>query len=462
MLFVSDLLSEGWSSELRIYSTISFFFLWLSFIETSWSQDYILTLEEAIELAFQHNPDLNIGRFTAQGAEAHKGVIFAGFLPTLTGIANYQRQTGNFSPRPGLVPSTFKLQTSPSNQSYDFFSFSITLQQTLFDFGRQWNAYDSSSKSANASWMDLENLRQQVHFAVVSQYVTVVANQEMVSLSERLLEQAKIHEEKARTMVTQGLRTRLDLLRAQVEREMAEANLLKAKSELSISKKNLLSVIGLSKLQSFQVIAPSYSGNQEIPKSLEEAIDEATKNRPDRASLVSKISAQESVVKSLKAQWFPIISATASFSDTGTEIKDLVWNWNIGISITVPLFTGLLPYYQVREAEASLHGLQERLRAMDIQIKKDIEQAWERLKVAQERVKVLTSAVNASRENLALAEGRFETGIGTSVEVFDASVALANAELSLISARLDFELAWAMLVKAIGKIPNSTSRRGFR
>ncbi len=416
------------------------------------AQERTLTLAEALSLALRHNPDLGAVWHAREGAEAHEGVARAGYLPTLTGTAAYTRQTGNFTPRPGLIPSSFRLSSSPSNQSYNYFSLGVTLQQPLYDFGRTGGAYDSARAQTDAATRDVEAVRQQTWFAVVTRFHAVVAAQEMVRVARTLREQAEHHAARARAMVAAGTRPRIEAVRAEAEAQAAQAAYLQAQNDLTVAKTDLLAVLGVPEPFAFQVQEPPEPPDDPL-RPLDAAVAEALRNRPDRAALLARIEAQEGVVRSLRGQWFPVLSATGSFTDAGTEVKDLVWNWSLGITLSVPLFTGLSPLYQVREAEAALAALRERLRGLEVAVRRDVEQARAAVEDARARLGPLRASVEAAREALALAEGRYEAGAGTSVELLDARAALANAEAALVRGRLDLTLARAAWLRALGKVP---------
>lgn len=421
---------------------------------TALGDERLLTLDEALSLAFRHNPDLSAMRYSQEGAKAHEGVARAGFLPSLIGSAAYNRQTGNFTPRPGLIPSSFKISTSPTNRSYNYFNFGLTLQQPIYDFGRTSGLYEAAKWQSDAATSDVEAASDQLWLSVVTRYYTVVASQEMVKVAKALLEQARHHAARARAMVAAGTRPRIEALRAEAEESSAEAALLQAQNNLTVAKSDLLAAIGLPEPFPFTV-EENYGEEPDLEPlpPLEEAVEEALQNRPDRASILARIKAQEGVVRALRGQWFPILSGQASVTDAGTEVKDLVWNWSVGLTLTVPIFTGLSPLYQVREAEATLQSLRERLRSIEVSVRREVEASRAALEDARARIRPLQKAVEAAREALALAEGRYEAGSGTSVELLDARAALANAEAALVQGRLNLAVAKAAWQKALGRVP---------
>jgi len=423
------------------------------------AQERVLALQEAIETAFRLNPDLSVAREGEQAADARKGVAFAGYLPTLTGTAAYSRQTGNFTPRPGLIPSSFKLSTSPTNQSFNYFNFGLALQVPLYDFGRTGGANDAAQARHEAARWDLETAREAVWFAVVAQYFLVVAAQEMVEVARALDEQATAHAQRASAMVNAGLRPLIEAVRADAEAKAAQAARMQAENDLTVARASLLAAMGISEPFAFRAVSPEPEPQnpEELPP-VEDAVRQALAARPEYASLRAQIEAQQAVVRTMRGQWFPSLSANASFSDAGTEMKNLVWNWSLGVMLSVPLFTGLAPMYQVREAEAALNALRERMRGFEVSVRREVEQARAQYQNALARLQPLEAAVAAAQEALALAQGRFETGTGTSVELLDARAALANALAARVRGRLDLALARASWSRVLGRAGFETAR----
>lgn len=427
----------------------------LVLVSYSHAQTRYLSLEEALRLAQDLNADVAAARHQERGAKAREGLAMTGFLPAITASANYTRQTGNFVPRPGLIPSSFHISTSPSNKSYNYYNFSLSLQQQICDFGRTLKAYETAQAQTEAARMDLDMVWQQTWFSVVTQYLAVAAAQEMVKVAQKALDRAKEYALMVKAAVQAGTRQEIEALRAESEMLSAEAGLLQAKNALTLAKAGLLAAIGVQEPFAFEVREPEIF--QEEPGSLEEGYEQALRNRPERKALLARVAAQEALVASTRAQWFPMLVGNASFSDVGVDINNLVWNWSVGVSLNMT-FAGLAPLYQTREAEAGLAALRERLRGLDVALQKEVEQAWATLEDAKARIEPLQASVDVAKRALELAVGRYAAGLGTYVEVLDSQAALAAAEAALVRGQLELALAKAMWLRATGQIPSISKR----
>jgi outer membrane protein TolC len=126
-------------------------------------------------------------------------------------------------------------------------------------------------------------------------------------------------------------------------------------------------------------------------------------------------------------------------------------SWSAGIFLSVPLFTGLSTKYAVDEARADLAVATSDEVALRQSISMEVENAWLSSREALERIETGRIIVRQAEEALELAEGRYKTGVGNSIELTDAVLNLNNAKLVYINARSDYEISRARLDKAMGK-----------
>ena len=85
------------------------------------------------------------------------------------------------------------------------------------------------------------------------------------------------------------------------------------------------------------------------------------------------------------------------------------------------------------------------------QVALDVEQAYLRLVELQERIKANEAAANAAKENLDLANGRYQVGVGSIIEVTDAQTLYSDAQTTYVRALYEYKIADAQLVRAIGQ-----------
>ena len=109
------------------------------------------------------------------------------------------------------------------------------------------------------------------------------------------------------------------------------------------------------------------------------------------------------------------------------------------------------PVGRVREAEQNLVASTAALTGEQLQVRFDVEQAQATLLGNRESVVAAQDAVDNAREQLRLAEGRYQAGVGTIIELSDAQVQLTNAAAQLVQAQYNLSTARARLLAALGR-----------
>jgi len=416
-----------------------------------------LTLEEAVREALARSPQVVAAREGIEAAAGRRDQGVARWIPGVSATASYTRQTGNFSPRPGLSLSNFGAAGSAVryrsvNDSYDYYTVGLSLQQTIWDFGRTLGVHRQASAGLDAAREDLRTARLSLAGQVVERFHGVLAAEEMERVARRSEEQARRHLELAQARVEAGTRPPIDRVRAQAELEGARAAVVAAGNAVSVAREVLVALLGRPDWAERPLAAPASTVSGDLPEA-EALWETARQARPERAALQSRIRAQAALVQSVQGNYWPILSWNAFFNDSGLDVHEMVWNWGVGATLTVPLLAAPGTAGQVREARAVLAALQAQREALDLQVRMEVRQALARVRDARKRLEFLQAQVALGREALALAEGRYEAGAGTLLELLDARTALENAEAQEVQGRLDQAVAEANLLRVSGRLP---------
>ena len=168
-------------------------------------------------------------------------------------------------------------------------------------------------------------------------------------------------------------------------------------------------------------------------------------------SIERSLRAQRFILSSVKGAYFPSLFLGASFTDNGPAIDNLTWNWGAQLQLQWNLFQGLLTKSQVREARANLRSIEAQRDLVRQQVRLEVDQARLALRGAKSALVAAVEALANARIRLNLAERRYQTGVGSAIELGDAQVALTNAAAQEVGARFNIATARAQLLKAIGE-----------
>ncbi len=440
------MLLERW----RTYGIGLFFFLF--FLRAGFAEEPPVTtgrliLKEAIKIALDHHPSLLASRGAAQAQEARVGEARANFFPQLNFQSAYTRATANFAPTPqlsGLARPT----VSESNNSFNNYSADLSLQQRIYDFGKTGADVEAASEGLKASRWDEEASRQNVVLNVKVAYFGLLQARRLVQVNEETVQQFEQHLQQTEGFFQVGTRPKFDVTKAEVDLTNAQLNLIKAKNAARVAQVTLANAIGVPDRPIEEM--EDVLGFQKFEITEDQAIQEALAHRPDLLSRSAQRQAAKASVRSALQNYFPILSGTADYTYRGQDFP-LVWNWDVGLGLTFSIFSGYLTQSQVAEARANLTAVSANEEVLRQNVLLEIRQAYLNLLDAEERVRTSEVVVRQADENLELANGRFQAGVGASVERTDAQVLLTNAKTSQVQALYDYRVAEAQLEKAMGR-----------
>jgi outer membrane protein TolC len=257
-----------------------------------------------------------------------------------------------------------------------------------------------------------------------------------------------------------GLGTRFDVLQAEVDLANEEQNLVRARSQRKISRRQLSQVLGLG--QTVKVTAanpPEVAGSWDL--SLEESIVMAYQNRAElEQQLKQKEIAQENQVIALSGLR-PQVSLFTNYnvrsviddgSGGGTGTGD---GLAIGAQVQWNLFDGGQSQARARQAEENEAIAENRFEQTRNQIRTEVEQAFYDLQANNQNIDTARIAVRQAEESLRLARLRFQAGVGTQIDVINAQSELTRARQNLLTAIIDYNRSLASLERAVSNLPDS-------
>jgi outer membrane protein len=393
----------------------------------------VLNLQQCIEIARKIHPSINAATSTVRITDSKIGQARSGYFPQLTFQSGYQR-TG---------PSPTSINTDPYNQ----YSNTLSLSQTIFDFGKTYNQVQIQSLGKESSQADLQDISEQVILGVKQAYYGYLQAKMSRDVAAETVNQFQQHYEIAKVFFETGKSSKIDVTSAEVNLSNAKINLLKAENALRIARLTLTNAMGIMNAPEYEIQDDLAYRPYEI--SLDEALKNAYKNRPDLLSTLKKKEGLEKTIDLNRKGYLPVLAGSAAYGYTG---NDLVMDkaWSVGVTLTFPLFTGLSTKYQVDEAKANLDVLKANEDSLMQKVSMQVESAYLSIKEADERISAGRIIVKQAEETVELAKGRYSAGVGSSIEITDAMITLNNAKMTYITALSDYSVAQANMEKAIG------------
>ncbi|TMB05327.1 MAG: TolC family protein [Deltaproteobacteria bacterium] len=409
----------------------------------------VLTLEEAQRVAQERQPQLRAARGSRQAAEGRVEQSRSGLLPQLSATADYRRTTTNFIFSPSGIPRTGQ---TTNWSSVSFFDSGVTLSQLLWDFGQTSNRWRSTQATARATADQERSTGLQVVLQVRVAFFNAVAFKELLAVARETLSNQRNHLVQIQGFVQEGTRPPIDLSQARADFANAEVQVINADNAYQRSKVLLNQTMGVEGPIDYDV------ANQALPPQAGEdgALDPllaiALAARPEIASATEQVKAQQLLIQSARGAYAPSISAGASIvqaTETGTNYVG--WNAAAGVTLTWNLFQGGLTKGTVHEAEGNLGFAAAQLDVLRQQVRVDVDQALLAIRAAKAALSSSRDALIAARQRLSLAEGRYQNGSGSVIELGDAQIAAANAAAQVVQTDFQLATARAQLLWALGR-----------
>jgi len=331
---------------------------------------------------------------------------------------------------------------------FAYFDARAYLTQSLFDLKSLSNTHAASEriKSAEYTYKDARDLVvQTVGYA----YLQAVADEAFINAVDAQVNTAQALYNQASDQVNAGTSPAIDALRAKVELQTRQQQLIQAKNDFAIQKLSLARVIGLAAGQQFDLTDKSLYQSFEAP-SVDEAIKRAFMSRSDFQAALANVRAAEYARRAATAGRYPTLSFGGNYGDSGQHFNASHGVFDVRGTLTVPLFTGGSVHGDEVQADAQLQQARERLENLRGQIDSDVRVALFNLESASQQVAVAQSNIDLAQQSLTQSRDRFAAGVTDTVEVVQAQEAVATANQSYISSLYTYNYAKISLARATG------------
>ena len=402
-----------------------------------------VTADEAIQLAFKHYPEVQQAEDAVRASRARVGERKSSYFPTLGIELQYTR----LDPDPSLIfPGFGAVQLYPED-NYDGH---LALNQILWDFGRTSTKVGAAryelaaaEKNANLVKMNLAYQTIQVYYAILLLQQSVdVQQQQIEALEEDLVFMQK--------KVASGSATNFDALTTRVKVEEAQNQKIELENSLNKEKIELCRLTGLCS-STFSLSEGYPSGS--IGLDEDKFVSAALENRLEM--LIAKDLENQALeaYKSAKTDNNPSLNLNILFGEKNgffPDIQEIQPSFTGNVSLSLPVFTGLRTYNQVKEALAMLNLSTSKRIEVEELITAEVLKAVSDVRASLEKIKVTESGVKLAKEALGQAKVRYRSGLITNLDLLNADISLAQAQLLHYQALHDYALYVDALKKTAG------------
>lgn len=398
----------------------------------------LLTREEAVSLALKNHPSLQAADANIRSSSAQLLQSESGYYPAINYTAGGSHIQGAF---------VFNPSFPARHQSYNSYATGFLIQQSIYDFGKTGQRVSANRHLMDAATLDYQSARANVMMNVHLAYFNILQAQRVIKVNEEAVTQAEKHLEKAKAFYTVGRRPQFDVTKANVEVANANVNLIRSRNQLRVAKVQLENAMGIRSTSNY-ALADTFEV-QPFTTDLNAAKATAYQNRPELRSSRARIEFNKSLVKAEWSQHLPSLVASGAYNWNGFRWP-FASRYSYGMTVSIPIFQGFSVYARVQQAKANVE-VAEANTDMTIQsVMLEVEQNYLELSDAQERIGATLKLVEQADENLRTAEGRYNAGVGSAIEITDAEVVLSSARITHIQALFDYNCSLVQLRRSMG------------
>lgn len=416
------------------------------------ASDHKLTLNEVVVASLCHNPATRAAYQELLASAAAYGSNYALYLPSVHAAGSYENN---------------KIYNGGSSVSFrrllgNGTAAEVTASMVLFDFGKREATLDAAEQALVAAGQIYDSTLQGMIASALQHYYRLLTSQNGVLAAEESEKFAKASYSAAQLRYKVGQVALADELQAKGSYSQAVLATQQANNQLLQDKAALAVLLGLAPNADIQVAEMDDSTLKVAPFAgkIENLINAAKEKRRDLAAQKAQYESAQSTLSALKRSDLPSVSASVgqAFDDGNIFSNSTARNQSIGVSVSIPIFSGFAQTYNERAAAEKLEAQKTRIAQTELSVQQDVWNAWNNYQTARQSWDTSRDLLDSATQLRDVSLGRYKQGLGSFLDVLNAQSQYSEAQQSQLKARYDLLTTRADLVRAVGVLNLETMR----
>jgi len=413
-----------------------------------------LTRVQAEQLAIKNNPRISVGRLLALAQHQVYRETRSGLLPTFT--ADITAVDANEGSRIGAGALTASRLFTHSGDG-------VTLNQLITDFGRTTNLVSSSKLRERAENANALATEEDIVLATDQAFYNALQAQALLKVAQQTVTTRQSVETQVNELTKSKLKSEVDLAFAQVNLSEAKLLLLDAQNNVDSTIAALTAVLGFDKQVQYELVEENTQAPTPPPPDVDIVTKTALQQRPDLQAFAYNQQAAEKFRRAERDQLMPTVSALGiaggipvrpdCFGGCFPNYFISSWYGGVGVNMSIPIFNGFLYSAEASEAKYRANAAAENTRNLRDAVVRDVRTAWLASNTAFQRVGVAQELSKEADLALKLAQGRYQLGLSSIVELSQAQLQQASAAIGYVNAQYQYKLALSTLNFEMGALP---------
>ncbi len=391
--------------------------------------------------------DLDKARIDRDIAITQERLAKSAIYPFIGGELGYVRNLKEIvqtTEIPGF--GSFETQLNTKNE----FSLGVSVQQALFDM-KAFRGVEASTGFLRLTDTAYEAIRQgTLTFAKKLFYQTLLL-EAVYDVRESSQEIAYENYLETQAKFENGIASRIDLLRAEVNWKVTIPETTKARKNLDVALSNLKNMAGIEADTELE-LSGSLMDYPEPPEDL--ALGEVLGARPDFQVLRERQKLQEINLAAKRAEFYPSLSANFTYGQQVArddfDLSDPTEVMSVGLTVSVPIFYGGSRFASMDKARLELEQIGNDIAKKSDDVRTELENIRLTLQEASARIDSAEQTFSTAELAYEITETSVENGLATQLELKDARVSLEGAQLQYYVAIFDYLNAFFDWQAAVG------------
>jgi outer membrane protein len=418
-----------------------------------------LTLKQAIESALESNPLVAAATAGGQEAEARIRQARSGYMPHLQFSESLQRSNnpvlvfGSLLTQHQLEERNLALGPLNRPEALSNYQTQITVEQTIFDFGRIGREVQAARLTSEMAGEDHRRVESDVILVVIRTYFGVVLAENNLEVAQQSIESVQADLDRAESIYRSGRSTQADVLAVRVHLAVVREQEIRAANELAVARAALNDALGISLDRTFQLTTPLEYDAAATDLTLEQYRRSGAEHRPEmrQAELALRLAQTQQHIAGSAYMPQVVFQGTVEANRQNFLNKGGT-NWSTAVTLRWNLWNGgetKARVEQARFAESRTEALRKRA---DLAIQLEVQRARLNLVAARQRIGVASAAAAEAEEAHRIIQNRHSAGLTTITELLRSETALADARTRRLAAIYDHHVAAAALEYAAGTL----------
>ncbi len=428
---------------------IMFFFFLIPIISNA-QEVKTLTLEDAISMGLNNSKSLKLSQVKVEQAISVYNQTLDRALPTAKASAIY-----NHAEIPAHV-----LQLGPGDpitlpSSADAYVGTLSVQELIFAGNKLKYAKESTDLLKKVAELDVDKDKDEITLSIINSYLNLYkleASKEVVKQNLAALD-TQLHQ--SQRFFDQGIVTKNDVLRLQLQRSNVELTGLDIDKNKNIVNYTLDVLLGLSENTILKTTPLAIVSNDNLTFS--SYLDSAINNRPELKQMDYRTQIADKNLLSLKADKLPTLGAGfgAYYVNPGGKFipseHQYITPLTLGLTLSWNISTLWTNRNKEAEASIQLHETEINKSISLDNVKLDVNRNYQDYMQSLNKVEIISTSINQATENDKIVQSKYTNNIASITDRLDADTQLFQAKINLEIAKADAQIAYYNLLKSSGQ-----------